>query len=177
MYQALNYIQVLSPNYAELSGFYGFQPSQDGEVNRETLGSMCDDIILNGFSAKEQGVVVVRAGKHGCYVASGRLRRWYPAYHRSPQGPHAAPNPKVVDPTGGGNAFLGGLAIGLVRSKADSIAERLEGAAAHGSVAASFAIEQVGMPILSRSDGTEFWNSESVAQRLREYRGHLQSLV
>ncbi|KAJ1331742.1 ribokinase [Microdochium nivale] len=68
------------------------------------------------------------------------VERWIPAYHTDKD--------KVVDPTGGGNAFLGGLAVALARGKS------LEEAAAWGTVAASFAIEQVGMPTLGQETTT-----------------------
>ncbi|KJK83395.1 hypothetical protein H634G_01524 [Metarhizium anisopliae BRIP 53293] len=84
------------------------------------------------------------------------LERWIPAYHQDGR--------KVVDPTGGGNAFLGGLSVALARG------ERLENAVAWGSVSASFAIEQVGMPSLVRNDnGVETWNGEEVQHRLQEF--------
>ncbi|KAM4064772.1 pfkB family carbohydrate kinase domain-containing protein [Hirsutella rhossiliensis] len=81
---------------------------------------------------------------------------WIPAYHQDPG--------KVVDPTGGGNAFLGGLAVALARGHS------LEDAVAMGSVAASFAIEQVGMPLMAiNEDGAETWNGALVCRRLREF--------
>ncbi|KAI9745810.1 MAG: hypothetical protein M1818_000491 [Claussenomyces sp. TS43310] len=82
---------------------------------------------------------------------------WLPAYHTSSE--------KVVDPTGGGNAFLGGLAVGLAREHG------LEAACRWGSVAASFAIEQVGAPVLDTADGEneEKWNGVSVQERLADY--------
>lgn len=84
------------------------------------------------------------------------VERWLPAYHTD-----AA---KVVDPTGGGNTFLGGLAVALARGKS------IEEACAWGSVAASFAIEQTGVPeIGTDEEGRETWNGERVEQRLRGY--------
>ncbi|TGJ84505.1 hypothetical protein E0Z10_g4274 [Xylaria hypoxylon] len=75
---------------------------------------------------------------------------------------------KVVDPTGGGNTFLGGLAVALARGKG------LEEAAAWGSVAASFAIEQVGVPTLGQDDeGRETWNGVSVDERFEEFKTRL----
>ena len=72
---------------------------------------------------------------------------------------------RVVDPTGGGNGFLGGLAIALARGKS------LEEAAAWGSVAASFAIEQVGMPIPGKDEEErETWNGVVVQERLEEFK-------
>jgi hypothetical protein len=87
----------------------------------------------------------------------------------------------VVDPTGGGNAFLGGFSIGLARGQ--PILE----AVAWGSVAASFAIEQVGTPVLTKQEEFkeitegqsqeedeqkkkgELWNGVAVEERLKEF--------
>jgi len=78
------------------------------------------------------------------------------------------PGSKVVDPTGGGNTFLGGLAVALARGKT------IEEACAWGTVAASFAIEQVGVPVLGVDEhGNETWNSVRVDDRLSEYMGRL----
>jgi sugar/nucleoside kinase (ribokinase family) len=75
---------------------------------------------------------------------------------------------KVVDPTGGGNTFLGGLAVALARGKG------IEEAAAWGTVAASFAIEQVGMPILGQDEqGRETWNGVRVDERFEEFKTRL----
>ncbi|KAH8681267.1 Ribokinase-like protein [Xylariales sp. PMI_506] len=83
------------------------------------------------------------------------IERWLPAYHTDKE--------KVVDPTGGGNTFLGGLGVALARGKI------LEEAALWGSVAASFAIEQIGVPTLGKDDeGNETWNGTSVTGRLQE---------
>ncbi|KAI2613819.1 Ribokinase-like protein [Hypoxylon fragiforme] len=88
------------------------------------------------------------------------VERWIPAYHTEPE--------KVVDPTGGGNTFLGGLAVALARGK------NLEEAAAWGSVAASFAIEQVGTPTLGKDeDGEETWNGVNVNKRFEEFKSRL----
>jgi hypothetical protein len=85
---------------------------------------------------------------------------WIPAYHQDAS--------KVVDPTGGGNAFLGGLAVALARGK------KLEEAARWGSVSASFAIEQVGMPTLGTdAEGREVWNGVRVEERLGEFQALL----
>lgn len=84
------------------------------------------------------------------------IERWLPAYHTNAE--------KVVDPTGGGNTFLGGLAVALARGKS------IEEACAWGSVAASFAIEQVGVPEIGKDEeGRETWNGERVEERLRGY--------
>ncbi|KAG5984026.1 hypothetical protein E4U55_006322 [Claviceps digitariae] len=84
------------------------------------------------------------------------IERWIPAYHQDKL--------KVVDATGGGNAFLGGLSVALARG------EKLQDAVSWGSIAASFAIEQVGMPDLQIDlDGFETWNGEQVFKRLDNF--------
>jgi hypothetical protein len=88
------------------------------------------------------------------------LEKWIPAYYQD--------GCKVVDPTGGGNTFLGGLSVALARG------QKLEDAVAWASVAASFAIEQVGMPSLATDvNGTETWNGEEVHQRVLEFQRRL----
>ncbi|KAF7904000.1 hypothetical protein EAF00_001334 [Botryotinia globosa] len=118
------------------------------------------------------------------------IEKWIPAYHQAGEGEEEH---KVVDPTGGGNAFLGGLSVALARGK--GIIE----ASCWGSVAASFAIEQVGVPVLGvleETEGTEgeeddwveegdgedeedytremeTWNGVVVQERLREFMGRV----
>jgi hypothetical protein len=88
------------------------------------------------------------------------IEKWIPAYHQD-----AA---KVVDPTGGGNTFLGGMSVALGRG------EDIETAVVWGSVAASFAIEQVGVPRLDRAeDDRETWNGHNVYDRLQEFQKRL----
>jgi sugar/nucleoside kinase (ribokinase family) len=97
------------------------------------------------------------------------LGRWLPAYYGSgyPGGGESA-SKKVVDPTGGGNTFLGGLAVALARGKS------IEEACAWGHVAASFAIEQTGFPVLTvDEEGKERWNGVRVEERLAEYQARL----
>ncbi|KAK7748798.1 hypothetical protein SLS53_000822 [Cytospora paraplurivora] len=86
------------------------------------------------------------------------LDRWIPAYFTKET------QDSVIDPTGGGNTFLGGLAVALARGKG------MEEAATWASVAASFAIEQVGVPELGRDEeGEETWNGVRVSHRLSEF--------
>ncbi|KAI1821528.1 Ribokinase-like protein [Xylaria intraflava] len=116
------------------------------------------------------------------------VERWLPAHHTKDYEEEDNGNPddeenrseaeeekrtvrkkgKVVDPTGGGNTFLGGLAVALARGKG------LEEAAAWGSVAASFAIEQTGIPTLGYDDeGRETWNGVRVEDRFEEFKTRL----
>lgn len=104
--------------------------------------------LLDGDGELERVVVPIDPG----------VELWLPSFYSE------AEADKVVDPTGGGNGFLGGLAIALARGKT------LEESAAWGSVAASFAIEQIGMPVLGKDEmGRETWNRALVEERLDEY--------
>ncbi|SPO02623.1 related to carbohydrate kinase MAK32 protein [Cephalotrichum gorgonifer] len=88
------------------------------------------------------------------------VEKWIPPYHQD--------SSKVVDPTGAGNTFLGGLAVALARGKS------IEGAVIHGTISASFAVEQVGLPTLGHDEhGNETWNGERVDDRLDEFQERL----
>ena len=132
-------VAVVSPNAEELRSVFGAPDAP--------LEALAGRLLDAGA-----GAVVVRAGARGCLVATPRLRRWLPAVHTD-----AA---RVVDPTGGGNTFVGALGVALARG-VDVVR-----AAAMGNVAASFAIEQVGLPALGAG---ETWNGASVFARLQEY--------
>lgn len=98
------------------------------------------------------------------------------AYHRTSSADtveEGSPTPRknVVDPTGAGNAFLGGFCIGLLNDKSVNTLTHFEKAAQYGSVAASFAVEQVGTPILTpgQPGGIDRWNGGYVHDRLDSY--------
>ncbi|KAF2127613.1 PfkB family carbohydrate kinase-like protein [Dothidotthia symphoricarpi CBS 119687] len=160
--QALKHVDVISPNHQELGGFFGGMD----RVNHRLIEKLCKQWLESGIGSDGQGGVVIRCGKEGCYVARPGLQKWLPAYHQSSE--------KVVDPTGGGNGFLGGLAVGLVRSGG---LQNLDEAAIWGSISASFAIEQVGMPVLGHSLQGETWNGVRVEDRVEEFRKRLGSYV
>ncbi|KAI4719771.1 Ribokinase-like protein [Aureobasidium sp. EXF-10727] len=156
--KALEHVNVISPNHAELSDLFSVVGTTDsGDVDRQVIES-CSSKLLSSVSSERalKVSVVVRSGKDGCYVGSSSKQAWLPAFH--------TPTPeKVIDPTGGGNGFLGGLAIGLVRT--GNVVE----ASKWGNVAASFMIEQVGVPVLQTEEGKERWNGVVVQERLAEY--------
>lgn len=133
--------KTTKPRKAHIHG--ALQPDTDMEA------------LFAGLLQDEDGIVA----REEIEVDPG-LERWVPAHHED--------GSKVIDPTGGGNAFLGGLSVALARG------EKLEDAVAWGSVAASFAIEQIGMPSLATdAAGVETWNGEEVERRLREFQERL----
>jgi sugar/nucleoside kinase (ribokinase family) len=158
---ALPLVDVVSPNHREQAGFFGRtgESARDGggSVDREDVARHSREMLAAGARA-----VVVRCGREGCYVAHGEGSAWVPAYHGGAEA--------VVDPTGAGNAFLGGLAVALARGRG------WVEAAAWGSVAASFAVEQIGLPARGEgADGAERWNGVGTGERLEQFLGRLRS--
>lgn len=163
--KALSFIDLVSPNNSELGGFFGANTDLPDHVHYRRIEELCQEWLKGGIGQEGKGGIVIRAGKDGCFVARRGFRRWLPAYHQS-----AA---SVVDPTGGGNGFLGGLAMGLVKY---GISE-LDEAAIWGSVAASFAIEQIGVPVLSSDEKGETWNGVHVEDRVLNFKQRLDKYV
>ncbi|ORX34975.1 Ribokinase-like protein [Kockovaella imperatae] len=106
--------------------------------------------------------VIVRAGPLGSFTVSKTWSGWVPAYWKPKE------QDRVIDPTGGGNAWLGGLCAGLLLSKGD-----IKLGCFFGSAAASFAIEQRGLPHLDKG----YWNSDDPWRRLREVAARMDILT
>jgi sugar/nucleoside kinase (ribokinase family) len=154
--EAAKLVDVISPNHQELAGIVGLAAiKEDESVDRNGVQQMASIFVQSGIGRNSKGAIVVRCGKEGCYFASRAENGWLPAYHQSSE--------KVVDPTGGGNTFLGGLAIALARN------QRLKDACIWATISASFAIEQIGMPVVTQDKIGEKWNGASVSTRLDEF--------
>lgn len=183
--EALKYVDVISPNLDEFAALCGVEIDLDQDFGHQILERKCKDFLTFGFGCKPSAVVV-RLGERGCYCAQLTRHTSFPAFHgRSSKSNNTRigegqqelekqelQSGKVVDPTGGGNAFLGGFCIGLLNEPQVGRLTNFEIACMYGSVAASFAIEQVGMPKLSHSekDERELWNDESVHDRMSEFK-------
>ena len=188
-YEALKYVDVFSPNHDEMQALFADLPNANREDSGEgdaVVDKHAFDVLpfgmylllkANGFGDKPCALVL-RQGEKGCTVCSAYRQFRVPAYHRaftdlSPEERHQWVN-KVIDVTGGGNAFLGGFCIGLGmmsrwREKDPSLGlSDFEGAAFYGTVAASFAIEQIGMPKVTykEADGVELWNGDLPSDRV-----------
>lgn len=132
-------------------------------MDKEKIESLALRFLDSGVGPDGKGTVIIRAGEHGCFICARHLPpSWLPPFFK--YGPRGEHNGKVVDPTGAGNAFLGAYTIGYLNT--GNIIE----AACYGSVGASFALEQVGMPEIGSDISGELWNGESVLSRLQEYR-------
>ncbi|PGH11526.1 hypothetical protein AJ80_07092 [Polytolypa hystricis UAMH7299] len=182
-YEALKHVHVVSPNEYELAQFFGKDTWDSG--NRDDR-AIADNIVNSGIGPDGQGLLVIRAGKEGCYAFSRGRSLALPALQ------HA----NVVDPTGAGNTFLGALAqalvsagpIHVINSELEQwppwlqICTEWEGdgiipsALICATVAASFSIEQVGMPQISSDNAAELWNGTGYTERLRVYTKQLKEI-
>ena len=164
--EAIKLVDVVSPNHIELAAFFGIASDNDEQFDRDIIEELARKCVLSSIGHNNQGTVVIRAGHEGCCVYSRRRKNfvWLPPFYEN--------SPKVIDPTGAGNAFLGGFAVGLSETADDVLAS------CYGTVASSFALEQIGLPILNPLQcSTEYeanvcletWNGASVRARLREY--------
>ena len=167
--QALKYVDVISPNHQELSTLFGsFDVGVDREQSDVNMERECRELLSSGFG-KRRGVVVVRCGERGCAIVIDDGITRIPAYH---QVPAVGSGEKVVDPTGAGNAFLGGFCVGLLDHT--SCKDKYMEGVIYGTIAASFAVEQVGLPKLGHAGDQELWNGESALYRLENFRASLQ---
>lgn len=176
---AARHVDVVSPNADEFASFFTSMPHcQSREAMVEALLGLRDEKPLGT-------ALVVREGAAGCTAYVGRRTLHLMAYHQSKE--------RVVDPTGGGNTFLGALAMGMtgstcpgvsvfddsrLRSESSSrfVDEKLLLGLLHATVAASYAIEQTGMPRLSVTD-PDVWNGEAYQERFMQYFGRAREHI
>jgi cytidine kinase len=95
--------------------------------------------------------VIVKLGSHGSIQSGPRGLFLCPAY----------PLKKVVDPTGAGDSFVGGL-MGYLAAGKGSVDARLRRAMVHGSVVASFCCEGFGVNRTTKVTRTD------IKQRVQE---------
>ncbi|RMG72580.1 MAG: hypothetical protein D6711_12595 [Chloroflexi bacterium] len=117
----LSGVKVVSPNLLEAQLVYG-----ETLTPHELLMAMIHDGAPSA---------VLRMGKQGALLMDARDEL---SYHVP-----TVPGVSVIDQTGAGNAFNGGMIVGLMRGK--SLAE----SAAMGAVSASFCLERVGVIVPS----------------------------
>ncbi|KAL4880886.1 Ribokinase-like protein [Aspergillus karnatakaensis] len=182
--EACREVDIVSPNDLELGMMFG-QPawSEESDAGKDVLNK----VLSSGIGPQGDGQIVIRAGKDGSYSYSKRLRLWLPAYHQ----PNASEISPVVDPTGAGNSYLGALAQGMVSQGRDAslIIDSVLGKSAdwrgavaghekrdaipsaliYATVAASFIVEQIGVPHQSTLEGKELWNGSEFTERVRLY--------
>ncbi|KAF7301436.1 PfkB domain-containing protein [Mycena indigotica] len=146
--QVLPRINILSPNADEAFGLL----SMPLPVSRSGIEAACQRFLA--FS-HPPAAVIIRSGAMGaCVAVVGQPIRWVDAFWSE-----SHPD-KIVDVTGAGNSFLGGLAAGLLLENGNILR-----ATYYASVSASFVIEQQGLPKLSEAGD---WNGDSPQRRLEQ---------
>ncbi len=108
-----------------------------------------DNLVRAGHKVREMGprFVVIKKGEHGAMFFSEHETYVMPAY----------PTPDVVDPTGAGDSFAGGM-MGYLAEQGNFEPKTLKEAMAYGVLVASFTVEdfsldrlqQIGRPDLER---------------------------
>lgn len=165
---AMAVVDCFSPNHLELASLLGLPDSFGAGVLEGLINAMAMQMIIQmrGAGARPP-MILVRAAERGAtliHAEQGEETRplRVPAYYAS-EG-----NGKVVDPTGAGNAFLGAFTAAYATTL------DLEEALCRGSVAASFALEQTGLPQRGMSAEKEVWNGALAWERLAEFKQSLR---
>ncbi|MBI2922753.1 MAG: sugar kinase [Planctomycetes bacterium] len=132
-------------------------PEVDGLIlnNAELLQlSAQPNVVAGARWALAQGpkVVIVKKGEHGAMLFTGEEFFAVPSY----------PLERIVDPTGAGDSFAGGFMGHLARAGAVTFDE-MKRALVHGTVMASFTVEDFG---LRRLIGLK---SEEIERRVSEF--------
>ncbi|HRI12956.1 MAG TPA: PfkB family carbohydrate kinase [Verrucomicrobiota bacterium] len=96
--------------------------------------------------------VIIKKGEHGSLLSAPDGLFVAPAY----------PLKRVVDPTGAGDSFVGGLLGYVAAQKKGSVGQRLRRGMIHGAVVASFCCEGFGLSKTLKA------NSADVARRVQE---------
>ncbi|HEY1628374.1 MAG TPA: PfkB family carbohydrate kinase, partial [Tepidisphaeraceae bacterium] len=94
--------------------------------------------------------VVIKKGEHGCLMCSERDTFVLPAF----------PADKVIDPTGAGDSFAGGM-MGYLSTQGGFSSSTIKRALAFGTVVASFTIADfslAGLQAITREHIDERWN-------------------
>ncbi len=114
-----------------------------------------DNMIKAGQAVRKLGpkFVMIKKGEHGAMLFSGDGVFVIPAY----------PTEEVIDPTGAGDSFAGGI-MGYLDSDDTPPPGRLRRAMAYGTVLASLTVEGFGLDRLKQT------RREEIDQRLEWYR-------
>jgi sugar/nucleoside kinase (ribokinase family) len=102
--------------------------------------------------------VIIKKGSHGSILSGPKGQFICPAY----------PLAKVVDPTGAGDTFLGGL-MGYLATADGSVDKNVRRAMVHGSVVASFCCEGFGLGRVTRVKTKEIQRRVKELEKLTRF--------
>jgi sugar/nucleoside kinase (ribokinase family) len=133
-------------------------PRLDGLLLNDTEARLLtgkDNMVRAGEAVRRLGpkFVILKKGEHGAMLFSEDGIFVVPAY----------PTGEVIDPTGAGDSFAGGI-MGYLDSDDSPPPGRLRRAMAYGTVIASLTVEGFGLDRLTRTDRAE------IDERLEKYR-------
>lgn len=114
-----------------------------------------ENLVRAGHRVRELGprFVMIKKGEHGAMFFSEHETYVMPAY----------PTPQVVDPTGAGDSFAGGM-MGYLAEQGNFEPRTLKEAMAHGIITASFTVEDFSLDRLRQIERSE------IQRRMDEYR-------
>lgn len=117
-----------------------------------------ENLVKAGHAVRKLGpkFVILKKGEHGAMLFSEDGIFVVPAY----------PTPQVIDPTGAGDSFAGGL-MGALFTDPTPHSGRLRKAMAYGTVVASLTVEGFGLDRLKQVE------REEIEHRLENYRNML----
>jgi sugar/nucleoside kinase (ribokinase family) len=107
-----NHFAAISPNLIELQTVLSLPRSEETQEDVVHAAEIFHRKLREAH-ADAAPALVLRAGALGSYTIATGWKGWVPAYWRPTE------QNRVVDVTGGGNAFLGGLCAGLLASDGD----------------------------------------------------------
>ncbi|KAI1613130.1 Ribokinase-like protein [Exophiala viscosa] len=167
--EAARIVDIVSPNADEFASFFA------ADSGRSPRQAMVEKFLALRDTTPLDVALVVREGAQGCTMYQRAQSLHLHAFHQSAE--------RVIDPTGGGNTFLGALAIAMTGTASPSentvtrvlssssrpVDDRLLLAVLHATVAASYAIEQTGLPLLAGTSADDAWNGEPYQKRFMSF--------
>ena len=114
-----------------------------------------ENLVRAGSAVRKMGprFVVIKKGEHGAMFFSQHETYVLPAF----------PTPNVVDPTGAGDSFAGGM-MGYLAEQDNFEPKTLKEAMAYGTIAASFTVEDFSLDRLRQI------NRDDIERRMVQYR-------
>ena len=120
-----------------------------------------ENLVRAGHAVRALGprFVIIKKGEHGAMFFSQHETYVLPAY----------PTAQVVDPTGAGDSFAGGM-MGYLAEQGNFEPKTLKEAMGYGIVAASFTVEDFSLDRLKQIE------REDLEERMTQYRAHAELL-
>ena len=134
------WIEIARPDLDALLSRIDAIVMNDGEA-RQYTGER--ELLCAGKKIQQKGpsTVIIKKGEHGALIVSKMGNFSIPAY----------PLEEVIDPTGAGDTFAGGI-MGYLSSGGNVTKESLRRAVAYGSVVASFTCQDFSLGALQKLD-------------------------